>query len=252
MVFNKNIDGYTNEYEFIDILNDKEIKTINPLFQEFVKDLYKDYKINDSDKIKCYKNEKREKADFIIEINHVKKRISLKKGVKNSVHVEPIWTFTNFLKNNNIPEDIIKLYLKFHYANGTIDGRRKNRMSSEEYKKLYQDEINLINKYFNDTILLEKCVKRFILGLPENNEIDMIIFGVTDDFIWMTKKEIIRSVLKKRDNIFTGVHFGPLFCQPQNRCLNRNKKYEFARNYIQIKWYHLSDDIIEELNNRYI
>lgn len=252
MVFNKNIDGYTNEEEFVKMLNDKKVENLNPLFQEFIKDLYKAYVIHDNDITKCYKNEKREKADFIIEINNIQKRISLKKGVKNSVHVEPVWTFTKFLKNNKVPDNIIKLYLKFHYADGTIDGSGKQRMDSEEYKKRFQVEIDLINKFFNNPILLKKCCQRFVLGLPKSKEIDAIVFGVIDDFIWMNKNEIINSVLRKRNNNFTGIHFGPLFCQPQNRCINKNPKYEFARNYTQIKWYHLSDDIIEELNNRYL
>ena len=35
-----------------------------------------------------------------------------------------------------------------------------------------------------------------------------------------------------------------------NRCLNYNQKYEYARHYIQIKWYHLSDAIIEIMSER--
>lgn len=252
MVFNKNISGYINEDEFVNVLNNKKICELDPMFQDFISNLFKDYNLKDIDKIKCYKNPKREKADFIIDINNIQKRISLKKGVKNSVHVEPIWTFINFLKDNNIPETIINLYLNFHYADGTIDGSGNNRISSEEYREKHQDEINLINAYFNKPDLLENCTKRFILGLPKFKEIDAIILGVTNDFIWMNKKEIINSILRKRDNTFTGVHFGPLFCQPQNRCLNRNPKYEYARKFVQIKWYHLSDDIIEENNNRYL
>lgn len=48
----------------------------------------------------------------------------------------------------------------------------------------------------------------------------------------------------------TGIHFGPLFYQPMNRCLNYNEKYEHTRHKIQIKWYHLSDAIVEAMNER--
>lgn len=38
--------------------------------------------------------------------------------------------------------------------------------------------------------------------------------------------------------------------QPLDRCLNRNKKYEAKRFSIQVKWYNLVDDIIENMNNK--
>ena len=56
-----------------------------------------------------------------------------------------------------------------------------------------------------------------------------------------------RSFIKKRFNYSTGIHFSNLFVQSQNRCLNFNPKYEKARYNVQIKWYSLFDDIIENL-----
>ena len=41
-----------------------------------------------------------------------------------------------------------------------------------------------------------------------------------------------------------------MVCQPKNRCLNYNTKYEKDRFCIQIKWYSIFDDIIENMNNR--
>ena len=40
--------------------------------------------------------------------------------------------------------------------------------------------------------------------------------------------------------------------QPKNRCLNYNTKYKKDRYCIQIKWYNLFDDIIENMNNKVI
>ena len=67
------------------------------------------------------------------------------------------------------------------------------------------------------------------------------------------------SLIPKRGNILdlgcgNGYPYADnLFVQPQNRCLNYNKKYENTRYNVQIKWYALFDDILENLyykNNR--
>ena len=56
-----------------------------------------------------------------------------------------------------------------------------------------------------------------------DKNIDAIIFGTKNDFLWIKKEEII---LSKKDVYSTGVHFGPLSIQPMDRCLNHNEKYE--------------------------
>lgn len=58
--------------------------------------------------------------------------------------------------------------------------------------------------------------------------------------------------MSKKDNYSTAVHLGPMTIQPKNRCLNHNPKYEKDRYCIQVKWYNLFDDIIENKNNKII
>ena len=110
------------------------------------------------------------------------------------------------------------------------------------------------NKYNKQAIsLLRKAVNRFVIR--ENNssyDIDALIYGEVDDFLFLTPDEIIDIVLSKKDIYSTAVHFGPLICQPKSRCLNYNPKYEKCRFISQLKWYNLGDDIIENMNNRVI
>ena len=80
--------------------------------------------------------------------------------------------------------------------------------------------------------------------------IDAILFGVKDDFIWIKKEDIKKHILSKKNTYSSAVHFGPLTVQPLDRCLNRNEKYETKRFSIQVKWYNLVDDIIENMNNK--
>lgn len=247
--FNKDINGFKNEREFCEYLHNKKVKQVNPIFQDLLYTLYGS--LTEEEIIHAYINYNKQKSDLYITISGVTKGISIKKGIKNSVHIEPIQKFVKFLKAQNIPDEIINEVLKYHYADGTTDGTGKMRISSGEYKELYQDKLDLINSYFSKENIVRKAINRFVLvGNNSDKSIDAIIYGVIDDFVWITKDEIIDIILKYKDIKRTGLSFGPLFYQPMNRCLNYNPKYEYAREYIQIKWYHLSDAIIEIMSQR--
>ncbi len=199
-----------------------------------------------SDSIICWVNKSKRKADIYIKINNLVRGISIKKGVKNSVHVENIETFIEFLKKMGISNNIITMYLNYHYADGTINGTGKTRLSSSEYRNKYQNEVDIINQEFNKDKYIDKFINRFVLqGNKSEYEVDAIIYGVVDDFIWITNDEI-KYIIKKHilDDI-SSLHISCLSIQPMSRNLNYNSKYEFCRHHIQIKWYNLSDQIIE-------
>ncbi len=242
--------GEKNEINFVKYLNEKSIRYLNPMFQAFIYDLFGN--LDDNYIIKCIGNKYPTKADIFIKINGIQKRISIKMGYNNSVHVERISEFIHFLIENKIDVDIINKYLLYHYADGTKNGTGTIRMSSTEYKKLYQKDIDEINKAFNNDFLIKKAINRFVLqGRNSKYEIHAIIYGTINDFLWIKREEIYNIILSKRNEYSTGVHFGPLFCQPQNRCLNYNQLYDTKRFCVQVKWYSLFDNIIEVMNNKY-
>lgn len=251
MNFNKNINGFQNELEISKNLNNKYVRELNILYREFLEDLFEI--LHNDDLVKCNVDYSMKKYDIIVSINDEKKYISLKKGIKNSVHVESITSFIHFLIDNKIDRKNIIEYLKYHYADGTTNGSGFNRISSNEYKKQHQDVIDAINKSLNKIDIVIKAINRFVLkGNVSDKEIDAILFGVDNDFIWILKKDIINIILSKIGIYSSGVHFGPLFIQPLDRCLNFNSKYDRRRFCIQVKWYNLVDDIIESMNNKVI
>lgn len=192
-----------------------------------------------------------QKADIFVVVNGERKGISIKKGVKNSVHTEPISEFVKFLIENKIPQNIILEYLKYQYADGTTDGTGKVRLPVNEYKKENQNKIDEINKYFNKNDILLKAVNRFVLqGRNSDDKIDAIIYGVIEDFIWIKSDDVRKIIFKKKNEYSSGVHFSVLSCQPLDRCLNNNRKYDKKRFYIQLKWYNLCDNIIECINDK--
>lgn len=249
MVFNAPITGIENEIEFVKYLNGKTGNEVHPIFQQMLENLFPDF--SKKNLIKAWKNPNPQKTDIYIQIEKIRKRVSIKKGIKNSVHVEPISEFVHFLIKNHVEKEIIKEYLKYHYADGTTNGTGEKRLSIAEYKIDHEKEIAIINKAFNEEKILEKAIERFILtGRNDTYTIDVIIYGVVNDFIWITKEEIKSIILKQKNIPSSAVHFGPLFIQPLARCLNHNPTYEYGRYCIQLKWYNLADDIIKVMMER--
>lgn len=241
--------GELNEIDFVKYLNNKKYCELNIMLQIFLNDIFKS--INNNDTIICKKNKYKTKTDIIIDINSIQKRISIKMGYNNSVHIEPISSFIHFLIENNIDKKNIIEYLKYHYADGSTNGTGINRINSREYKMKHQKEIDEVNKNFNNLELLKKAINRFVIqGRNSKYEIDAIIYGTVNDFLWIKKDDIYNILLKKINNYSSGIHFSSLFCQPEDRCLNKNPKYENKRFIVQIKWYSLFDDIIKNMNDK--
>lgn len=242
MLYVKN-KGIQNENSFIDYFRNKKVIDLNPMTYSFINTIFPN--IKDSDIIKITYRLDKTKSDFLLTINNITKKISVKNGRCNSVHLESIETFINFLRKNGISEDIIQKFLKYHYADSTNNGSGIKRLSVKEYKENYQEEIDIINKALNNENIIIKAINRFLLVGKFCDSVDVIIYGTIDDFLWITKDEIYKLILAKKDEYSTGVHFGPLFCQPWTRNLQFKQSDEYKRHYVQIKWYSLADDIIK-------
>lgn len=241
--------GIDNEIEFADSFDNKRFCDLNILQQDFIEDLFG--KVKKLSYIRAWKCKYNFKTDIYIKIDDIVKRVSIKKGINNSVHTEPISEFIHFLIENNINQDLINNYLKYHYADGTLNGSGEKRLSGLEYKKDHQTELDEINNAINTKDMLNKILDRFILkGTNSYSQIDVLVYGTKDNFIWLLKDEIIDIIYSKINYYSTGIHFGPLFCQPKDRCLNYNPKYNKYRFLIQIKWYSIFDDYIEYKNTK--
>lgn len=245
------IDGFKNEYEISNYLNHRKIKYLDPLFSDMIDQLYG--KLDDDLLIKAYIDKEKKKFDLVIEINHIVKRVSIKKGICNSVHVEGISSFIHFLIDSGVEKDVVVAYLKYHYADGTTNGSGITRLPVWKYKIEHQNDIDYINSKINNPYVLKRAIQRFVLqGKNSNILIDGLLYGVVGDFFFVTKDDIMKILESEKNEVMkTGVHFGNLYCQPMTRNLNRNPLYEKKRYCVQIKWYSIFDDILEYKNRIY-
>ena len=100
--------GYQNEIDFINYLNNKKFEELNIMMQDVIKSIYPNIKSKDI--IKASKYGRYAKTDIVITVRNKKRGISLKCGYKNSIHVEPITKFKKFLVSEDIPnKDTLKM-----------------------------------------------------------------------------------------------------------------------------------------------
>ena len=93
--------GYQNEYDFVELFNNKYLKELDNISQLFLKELFGTI-IDNDEKIKCWKNKMVQKADIFIKYKNYIKGISLKCGKNNYIHHEQIQEFKRYLEKIGI------------------------------------------------------------------------------------------------------------------------------------------------------
>ena len=147
------------------------------------------------------------------------------------------------MKDNNITDDLIKIYYNYHYACDEFD----NRISAKVYQVNHLDEIMTLNRAFNKKRILLKAINRFLFeGTHDyNNKVNGIIYGNIDNFVYISYVELVNYLLNEFED-FGSIHFSLLTLQPWTRNLNFNERYEYRRDYVQVKLYRL-EELVEKI-----
>lgn len=157
-----------------------------------------------------------------------------------------------YLEKLGIPYKVIDKFVSYHYGyardeEGKIDF--SNMLSSEEYKKLYQEEINVFNESINKTRIIVDMVDRFIVrGRNSDYDIDALICGTINDYVWLTKYDIYDLILSKKCLNFTSPHIACMTIRPKKRNLDGNSKNAKDRYIVCIRWNFIKENIIEFKN----
>ncbi len=235
--------GKKLENEFVISLNNKYFEELNLNMQKFISFAFKDF--NQSHKINCRKLSNWQKADISIQIGEQVKYISIKTGSQNSVHVEKLNDFITFLCDNNVENKIINNLLIYHYGDNTLMGDGTVRYSAEECKLKYKKEILEFNRYINNSSLMQKIIKRFLLtGTKATNKcVDIIYYGNIDMGIWCTSEELLKFCINHKSMYMNTPHFSIFTYQNWCRNVTFKSKSESHRNYLQIKWFSILSDL---------
>jgi len=240
--------GYQNERDFVLLFNDKYYLDLDNNSQKFLEDLFGEM-IDPHERLIAWKNKTNQKADIFIRYKNYLKGISLKCGNSNSVHAEPINEFKRYLEKLGITYKIIDKYISYHYGyekdiNGNINFSKV--LSGEEYKKLYQEELDIFNKSINQTRIIIDMIDRFIIrGRNSDFDIDALICGTVEDYVWIKKYELYDLILSKRCWNYTSPHIACLTIGPKKRNLDGNSKNIKDRYIVCIRWNLIRKSIIE-------
>ena len=238
--------GIKNEYDFVDLFNNKYFSELDDHCKLFLEELFAE-KINNEALIISWKNRSPQKTDIFIKIKNSTKGISLKCGNSNSMHHESVQDFKRYLENLGIPYNVIDKYVSYHYGYmkddlGNIDYSKS--LSAEEYKSFYQNEIDIFNKCINKTRIIIDMIDRFIVhGRNSDYDIDALICGTVDNFVWIMKYEIYDLILSKRCLYFTSPHIACLTLGPKKRNLNGDSKNSKERYILCVRWNNIRQDI---------
>lgn len=123
-------------------------------------------------------------------------------------------------------------------------------LSAEEYKTYYQDEIDIFNESINKTRIIVDMVDRFIVrGRNSDYDIDALVCGTINNYVWVTKYDIYDLILSKRCLDFTSPHIACMTIGPKKRNLDGNSKNAKERYIVCIRWNFIKEDIISFRNN---
>lgn len=244
--------GYQNEYDFITLFNDKYFYELDEKSRLFLKELFGN-SVDLESKIQAWKNKTNQKTDIYIRHKNYIKGISLKCGRNNSIHTESIQDFERYLKQLSIPYKTIDKYVSYHYGYkrdeyGNTD--YSQLLNAEEYKQLYQNEIDIFNDSINKTRIIIDMVERFILiGRNSDYSVDALISGTVDDYVWIMKDDLYDLILSKRNWSFTSPHAACMIIGPKKRCISGDNNFK-DRYLVSVKWNSIKEDIVDFYNNK--
>ena len=133
--------------------------------------------------------------------------------------------------------------------NGKIDFSRL--LSSEEYKSLYQKEIDIFNESINKTRIIVDMIDRFIVrGRNSDYDIDALVCGTVDDYVWLMNHDIYDLILSRRCLDYTSPHVACLTIGPKKRNLDGHSKNVKDRYIVCIRWNFIKENIIEFKNEK--
>ena len=238
--------GTMNEDYMVQSINNKTYNELNENLQHFLLMLFRN--VDASKKFKCFKTEDYIKPDICVQLDGVRKFVSLKYGNSESVHDEHLLTFIDFLRDNEISEKSIKTYLLFHYGDGTTDGSGRFRMNSVEVRYQLKNELKQSNEELNSNRdFLKAFADRVVWqGVnPQAERADFLYHGDPDYGVFMNRHQLRKQLsIKNWDFMDSCVHVGPFVIRPAARYANKPIAKEDARKRVSITYPKLVNDIL--------
>ena len=238
-------EGIRNEFEIAAYLNGRKLKDMNPHMRKIMKLIFKDAGENsifESEKI-----EGSQKPDIYVKCENETHFISIKSDSTCQVHQEKIDFFVKFLKENNIPNDIIETICYYQWSDGTLDGSGTKRMDYYQTTSWLKERINRANTYLNaDKSFIRKFMYRVLFkgSFESNNPAEYVYQGTCEHGVIVSKDEVMIYVNCKHFRHLSTLHVGPITIGPHARYSGVDVKREISRQKVDFRWATIHADML--------
>lgn len=224
--------GSLNETMILIALNKHYFKDLDSKWKRHLKRMFKDIK-DDDYIIANYFEYKDAKPDIEIIVNKRKVLLSIKSGHAPVMHHEPVYTFFDFLRKQNVPEKIIKIIAFYHYGFSLKKGITDHILSREEIIEKYPSQIKEANDYFKNhqEIVREMIYRTIIKGRLDRDLIDYFYYGNSTKGFLLSTANIINMIANDRNEYNKTIHFNSLTYVSRARNPNNHRKHN-----IDISW----------------
>lgn len=244
--------GLKNEKDFVKFFNNKYLSEFDENTQKLLKNIFDDV-IDNSMPIIAWKNDLLQKADIFIKFRNYVRGISIKSGKGNSVHQEKLRDFEDFLKSLCIPYYAVDNYTSFHFGFARNENGSRilsQKLGAYQYLNHFQSEIDSLNKYINKTRVIISIIDRIIIrGRNSKYDIDALISGTPQDYVWISKDDLYDLFLSKKSIDYNVPHVSLVTFGPKIRHLYKDKTNEDSLN-VTFRWKDSRKDISEFIKSR--
>lgn len=223
--------------EFINSINNLTYKQLSKDNKRIVKTIFNE--ILDDEVIKIKKIYTSSKKILSFKVNNKIKYVSFIDSECELLYEDGIYHFIAILKRLKFDQKTINNFLLLYWCDFTINNTGKRRLDSASFLKLYPSRLQDVNKKFNDTVNLMEFIE--LLLFQDDvllKGIDYLLFKKNDKWNLMSKSEAKIAISMNKNHKNNGLFIGPFCIQSKRRNLDFNKKYEYRRSVLLIRWYY--------------
>lgn len=243
--------GLLIEDEMSNALNKKKFKDLSNNLRTFIRDIFG--VVNEKDKIYCSKVEGRYKPDIAVRIKDKTKFVSIKSGRATTMHEENIKEVVLFLRSLGLSVESQKLFLYYHFGDGTLDGSGAYRRDYHDTYEWLRNQIKAFNDEVNsnDEMKLKIIERVMFQGISDlSPRADYIYQGDINYGLVISRVQIIKHLMRKTFNFYENVHIGPLLIRPHARYAGKEVKNDELRRRVDFYWPNFAEDV-RYIYNRY-
>lgn len=187
------------EKGFVDEFNNKIFSCLDEDEKKFFKYIFPQIKGNSI--IKC-KNGNGHKINVVVSVDGKNKNLSFKKGTSSSMHIGYVKDLVLKLLSFGFSFNAVLGLLKYHFADGTIDGSGIQMYQGVELRYEFQDAIRAVAKELEKK-KIRYDVTNYIVREEGKRMVDYVIYKDNKHSIYIVEaSDLVAYLCKYKDELY--------------------------------------------------